>query len=291
MAGNKFFRLQRIKQQLKRFVALPLMILALCLFVFMAKSKAPYVLEARRALYDSLTPVLNEAMSPFELMVEKVDFIKNYVAVYQENERLRAENRQLKGWQYTAMQLAQEQKELFKHLKYEPLFNASSKYVRMLGEFNSPFTHAIVLEGGTQQGIFKGDVLMQDNALFGHVIEVNLNTSRALKLTDYFSRLPVFVGENKTPAILMGDNQKEPLLTALPEEHHIKAGDRVVTSGIAGVYPEGLMIGHIVPFGAEFRVELTAQKGQNSFVQVIHFNLGGLIEDETDQSPLLNKEH
>lgn len=289
MAGNKFFRLQRIKQQLKRFVALPLVFFALCLFVFMAKSDAPFVLEGRRAVYDTLTPVLKEVMSPIDLLVEKVGFIKNYVFVYQENERLRAENQQLRGWQYTALQLAQEQKELFLHLKYEPHFKASSKYVRMLGEYNSPFTHAIVLEGGTQQGIFKGDVLMQENALFGHVIEVNLNTSRALKLTDYFSRLPVFVGADKTPAILMGDNQNEPVLTALPEEHHIKEGDRVVSAGIAGVYPEGLMIGYVSNQQGDFRVNLVAKKGENSFIQVIHFNLGGLIED-TAKSPLLNKE-
>ena len=151
------------------------------------------------------------------------------------------------------------------------------KLVRMVGEYNSPFSHSIVVEGGSQDGIHKGDVLIQYNALFGHVIEVNLKTSRALRLTDYFSRLPVYVGADKTSAILMGDNTDMPELIALPEEHNIEEGDFVITSGIAGVYPEGLMIGKVEKKENSFKVKLQEHKTNNSFIQVVHFDLGGLI--------------
>ena len=176
-----------------------------------------------------------------------------------------------------------EQKELLDILNYKPVFEAQTKLVRILGEYNSPFSHSIVLEGGSQTGIYKGDVLMHHNALFGRVIEVNLKTSRALKLTDYYSRVPVFVGERKTPAILVGDNTAMPLLTALPEEHFIKEGDKVITSGVAGVYPEGLMIGSVKIQEGVFQVSLMETSSNNSFVQVVHFDLGGLIETPLKQ--------
>ena len=134
------------------------------------------------------------------------------------------------------------------------------------------------MEGVTQNGIHKGDVLIKHNALFGHVIEVNLKTSRALKLTDYFSRLPVFVGEGKVPAILMGNNSDMPELIALPEEHFIQEGDWVITAGIAGVYPEGLMIGKVEKEDTTYKVKLLENESNDSFVQVVHFDLGGLIE-------------
>lgn len=279
MASNKFFRLQRIKQQLKRFVALPLAFASLVLFVYMSYTAHPFVVEARHAVYDAFNPVLSAVGSPFETLVNKVSFIKNYLNVYAENERLRAENERLKGWQYTAYKLALEQKELFQQLQYKPVFEAKAKLVRMLGEYNSPFSHSVVLEGGSQNGLYKGDVLMQHNALFGHVIEVNLNTSRALRLTDYYSRLPVFIGENKTPAIMMGTNTPMPDLISLPEEHFVKAGDKVVTAGIAGVYPEGLMIGEVFQEGASFKVKLAENKPHDSFIQVVHFDLGGLLDE------------
>ena len=278
MASNKFFRLQRIKQQLKRFVALPMAFVSLIMFLYFSFTSHPMVEEGKRAIYDSFIPVMSVVSSPIETVVERVSFIKNYVNVYAENERLRAENKLLKGWQNTAYKLALEQKELLGHLNYQPLVEAKTKLVRMLGEFNSPFSHSIVLEGGTQNGIHKGDVLIKHNALFGHVIEVNLKTSRALKLTDYFSRLPVFVGEGKVPAILMGNNSDMPELIALPEEHFIQEGDWVITAGIAGVYPEGLMIGKVEKEDTTYKVKLLENESNDSFVQVVHFDLGGLIE-------------
>lgn len=283
MASNKFFRLQRIKQQLKRFVALPMAFVSLVLFVYLSYTSHPLIYEARRAIYDSFMPLMHMVSSPFETAIHQVSFIKNYVNVYDENERLRAENERLKGWQHTAYKLALEQKELLDILNYKPVFEAQTKLVRILGEYNSPFSHSIVLEGGSQTGIYKGDVLMRHNALFGRVIEVNLKTSRALKLTDYYSRVPVFVGERKTPAILVGDNTKMPFLTALPEEHFIKEGDKVITSGVAGVYPEGLMIGHVKIQEGVFQVSLMETSRNNSFVQVVHFDLGGLIETPLKQ--------
>lgn len=285
MASNKFFRLQRIKQQLKRFVALPMAFVSLVMFVYMSYTSHPMIYEGKRAIYDSFVPVMNVVSSPFEALVEHVSFIKNYVNVYAENERLRAENEVLKGWQNTAYKLALEQKELLNHLNYKPVFEAKTKLVRMLGEYNSPFSHSVVLEGGSQDGIYKGDVLIQHNALFGHVIEVNLKTSRALKLTDYFSRLPVFVGEGKVPAILMGNNSDMPELIALPEEYNIKEGDFVITAGIAGVYPEGLMIGQVQKEETTYKVKLMENKANNSFVQVVHFDLGGLIDTNSNNTP------
>ena len=133
MASNKFFRLQRIKQQLKRFVALPMAFVSLIMFLYFSFTSHPMVEEGKRAIYDSFIPVMSVVSSPIETVVERVSFIKNYVNVYAENERLRAENKLLKGWQNTAYKLALEQKELLGHLNYQPLFEAKTKLVRMLG--------------------------------------------------------------------------------------------------------------------------------------------------------------
>ena len=79
MASNKFFRLQRIKQQLKRFVALPMAFVSLIMFLYFSFTSHPMVEEGKRAIYDSFIPVMSVVSSPIETVVERVSFIKNYV--------------------------------------------------------------------------------------------------------------------------------------------------------------------------------------------------------------------
>ena len=176
--------------------------------------------EVNTFSYAQLSPFITKISKPFETVWLKVASIQNYFDVYEENERLRYENNILKGWQNTALKLALEQKELVRSLNYQPVENKKGMIVRVLSEYNSPFSHSVVLEGGKNHGINKGDVLILNNSLFGHVIEVNDNYSRALKLTDYFSRLPVLVGENKELGMMIGDNTENPELSAFQEEVH-----------------------------------------------------------------------
>ena len=277
--ANKFFRLQRIKQQLRRFLAIPFILSALVLFCLSVKSNLSVFDEVNTFSYAQLSPFITKISKPFETVWLKVASIQNYFDVYEENERLRYENNILKGWQNTALKLALEQKELVRSLNYQPVENKKGMIVRVLSEYNSPFSHSVVLEGGKNHGINKGDVLILNNSLFGHVIEVNDNYSRALKLTDYFSRLPVLVGENKELGMMIGDNTENPELSAFQEEVQLNEGDFVMTAGLAGVYPQGIGIGVVKKVGETFKVELFENKNNISFVRVIDFSLGGLIDD------------
>ena len=276
--GNKVFRLQRIKQQLKRFVALPFLFISLALFVFSSTSNNISLVEIKKSSYTFFMPIISFVSSPIKWMKENVSSIKNYVNVYEENKKLRAENKLLKGWQNTAIKLSMEQKELFSFLNYKPLSSEKSFLVRVLGEYNSPFVHSFVLQAGKNEGVAKGDVLFFNNSLVGHVIEVQDSFSRALRLTDYYSRLPVYVGENKVLCVMVGNNTDYPELVALPEEVQLNEGDFVMTAGFAGVYPTGIAIGYVKKDGAGYKVQLIENKTNIEFVNVVQFNIGGLID-------------
>ena len=283
--GNKFFRLQRIKEQLKRFIALAFALFSAFLFIVSTHSKALIFEKISSASREAVSPVFDVVSTPFEKISEKMEAFQNYFNVYEENKRLRLENKALKGWQNKALSLMIENKELAHVLNYQKDLVAPSKTLPVLAEHHSIFSHSLVLAGGENKGIQKGNILLLNGALFGHVIEVGKTTSRALKLTDYFSRLPVFVGDMKEPAILMGDNSDEPDLVALPEETSLKEGDFVFSSGVAGVYPQGLAIGYVKKTKDGFKVRLMENKNNIGFVQVVDFGTSGLIENTC-----LNKE-
>lgn len=276
--GNKFFRLQRIKEQLKRFIALAFSLLSIFLFIVSTHSKSLIFDKISSFSRENISPVFDVVSTPFEKIHEKIDAFQNYFSVYEENKRLRLENQLLKSWQNKALSLSIENKELAEILNYQPRPVVSSKTVMVLAEHHSIFSHSLILASGKENGIKKGDVLLLNGALFGHIIEVGETTSRALKLSDYYSRLPVFVGQMKEPAILVGDNSEEPTLVALPEEANLKEGDFVFSSGIAGVYPQGLAIGYVKKVKDEFKVRLIENRNNLGFVEVVNFGLSGLIE-------------
>ncbi len=281
--GNKFFRLQRIKQQLKRFIALAFTLFSLFLFVLSTHSKSLIFDKATSFSRETFMPVFDVVATPFEKVSEKIEHSRDYFSVYEENKRLRAENKRLKEWQNKAFKLALEKQELSDLLNFKSSGETDKYVVPVLGEHHSIFSHSLILGAGLDQGVKKGNVLLLNDALFGHVIEVGKKTSRALKLTDYFSRLPVFVGTMKEPAILMGDNTDEPDLVALPEEADIKEGDFVFSAGLVGVYPQGLPIGYVKQTSTGFKVRLIENKNNLGFVWVVDYSLTGLIENTPSQ--------
>ena len=281
--GNKFFRLQRIKEQLKRFIALAFTLLSAFLFIISTHSKSLIFDKISSFSRENISPIFNIVSTPFEKIHEKMDAFQNYFSVSEENKRLRHENRLLKEWQNKALSLSIENKELTEILNYQSRPEASFKTVMVLAEHHSIFSHSLILAAGKKNGIQKGDVLLLNGALFGHVIEVGQTTSRALKLSDYYSRLPVFVGQMKEPAILVGDNSDEPDLVALPEEATLKEGDFVFSSGVAGVYPQGLAIGYVKKVKDGFKVRLMQNKNNLGFVEVVNFGLSGLIEEDASK--------
>lgn len=277
---NKFFRLQRIKSQLKRFIPIPFIFLAFLLFIFNMQ-RYPAFESFKLKVMDAFTPVVYIFSLPFYYGRQKIDYISEYFSVYEENKKLKEENRTLMNWRNTALKLADDQKELSKLLNYVPVAQGKEYVTRVLADYNSPFTQSVILNGGRNIGVQKGDVLVTNKGLYGHVIEVGKKTARALKLTDYFSRLPVLVGENRILCILTGDNTNQPKLISLPEDAVIQEGDYVMSAGDAGVYPSGIAIGQVSKIEqGEISVNPFETKSNMEFIRVVNFGLNGLLSDD-----------
>ncbi len=277
---NKFFKLQRIKAQLKKFVPIPFVLGGLVLFILTAMN-APLMVAFKTHIMEFMAPVIAVVSYPVQFVQEKSEQISAYFNVYDENARLKAENEVLKSWQKLAVKLAVDQKELARLLNYKPVAQGREYVVRVLADYNSPFSQSLIVNGGKNIDVQKGDVLVTNNGLLGHVIEVGSTTSRALKVTDYYSRLPVSIGTERIVGIMMGDNTRFPKIIALPEEVIVSVGDYVMTSGDAGVYPSGIPIGRIMAIeNGEIAIDLFEKSENLEFVRAIDFGLKGLLPNK-----------
>lgn len=278
--GITFLKLKQIKSQIKKFVPVLFVLIGLIMFVLTALN-VPVMVALKTKIMEFIAPVIAVVSYPVQFVQEKSDSVMAYLDVYEENRRLKAENEVLKSWQKLAVKLAVDQKELARLLNYKPVAQGREYVVRVLADYNSPFSQSLIINGGTNIGVQKGDVLVTNNGLLGHVIEVGATTARALKTTDFYSRLPVSIGTKHVIALMIGDNTHNPKITALPEEAVIQEGDYVMTSGDAGVYPSGIPVGRIASINeGEITVELFENSNHLEFIRAIDFGLKGLLPSE-----------
>lgn len=277
---NKFFRLKKIKAQVKQFAPVLFLVIALGL-VGIGVSKNPYLIKTKIALADAFVPIVAVVTKPIDWVKAGVHEVSNIFKVHALNKKLMDENEQLIAWKNIAYKLAADKKELEKQLNYVPSKDVSYLTARVVADNGGNFSKSLLVQAGADNGVKKGALAMLPQGLFGRVVEAGNSISRLLLLTDFSSRIPVMVGEERLLCILTGDNSDFPKLISLPEGEKPKIGDRVVTSGHAGVFPSGLGIGIVSAIeGGEVYVTPFTHDLNPEFVRLVDFGLSGVLVDE-----------
>lgn len=197
-------------------------------------------------LDDASVPVLRVLNVPIAAVRGAFDRLGEMLAIYEENARLREENRRLLAWQAEAAKLTVQNRALRQMLQIPPVERAPSwTTARVVADSGGVFVHTLLLDAGADRGIVSGMPAVSPQGLVGRVIDVGRHSSRILLITDFNSRIPVVVESSGDQAILEGDNTAEPALRFLPINPGFKVGDRVLTSGRGGLLPPGLLVGQI----------------------------------------------
>lgn len=276
---SKFFRLKKIKAQVKQFAPVLFLIFALAM-IGIGVSQNPYLVRVKVAFWDVTMPVVDALGAPVRWGKSLVAEISEWGAVRSENKRLRAENERLSGWKNVALKLAEDKRELEKSLNYVPSKEVSYLTARVLADNGGNFSRSLIVGAGSENGLKKGAVALLPDGVLGRIVEVGTSYSRLLELTDYASRIPVMVGNERFLCILAGDNTDYPKLISIPEGADISVGDRVVTSGHAGVFPSGLGIGTVMSVNGDIAVLPFVNAQTSEFVRLVDFGLSDVLINE-----------
>jgi len=268
--------IERIRQRrlAVRFSVLALMVL--CFVVFLA-SRGNETLDSTSSgvLEDGVTPILAYLSMPVRGAENILSEIQARNDVHEENERLHKELDRLKDAEIRANALA------LKITKFETLLNVDTGAgipekkiaARAVSERDGPFVRSALINAGRNKGIAKGFAVMTSEGLYGHVVRVGKNSSRALKLTDLNSRVAVMSLRSEGRAILTGDNTDFPSLSYVSNTDDWNVGDNVVTSGDDGVLPRGLPVGKVrQEKSGALKVDLNVDGTRVDWVLIIPFD-------------------
>lgn len=112
------------------------------------------------------------------------------------------------------------------------------------------WTSSLTLNKGTSLGIEAGDCVIDEcGNLVGVISQAGTNWSTVLTLVDTDTSLGAQVFRTKDLGVAQGDfsmmRKNRLRLDYLPADSALLAGDIVVTSGLSGHYPSGLVIGSV----------------------------------------------
>ena len=211
--------------------------------IFMAvDARLNYLSQVRQGFIAALHPLEVLANAPSEWYRD----IKKYFSVHNE---LVQEN-------YVLKQQAFEHKVMLQRLN---TINAENVHLRsllngdvpihpnaVLGEIShmgrDPFTRIVVVNRGNQHNIKAGQAVVDSKGIIGQVTRVYPFTSEVTLITDKDLSIPIQIERNQLRAIAFGEGNNTLDIPYLPTNVDIKIGDKLVTSGIDGVYPAGLAV-------------------------------------------------
>ncbi|MEW6116341.1 MAG: rod shape-determining protein MreC [Nitrospirota bacterium] len=162
---------------------------------------------------------------------------------FDENERMKKELTQLLIERQRYNEIIQENKrlkELLQLKEHQPRVIAAAKviargYDRLLS--------TVIIDKGRAAGIEKGMAVITTRGLVGKVYTVRDDFSDVLLMKDSNFSVAVRLQNSRQEGVVSGTGLDRYLLKYVPPEGSVTKGEVVVTSGLDGVFPEGIPVG------------------------------------------------
>ena len=122
---------------------------------------------------------------------------------------------------------------------------------RVIGS-NAPghWFNIFIIDAGLAQGIKVNMPVVNGAGLVGRVVDVGAGWARVMSIIDTSSGVSGIVERTRDYGILSGlagsgDEDEQLEMGNLPLDADLMPGDKVITSGLAGIFPKGIAIGEV----------------------------------------------
>ncbi|MBC7227685.1 MAG: rod shape-determining protein MreC [Thermoflexales bacterium] len=117
----------------------------------------------------------------------------------------------------------------------------------VVGQEPNPYLRTITINVGQADGVAVGMPVVTGGAvLVGRVVETGLHTSKVRLITDTGHSVAAILQQSRATGLVVGQADGSLRLLYVPQEDTVQVGDIVLTSGLGGAFPRGLVLGQVV---------------------------------------------
>ena len=122
---------------------------------------------------------------------------------------------------------------------------------RVIGADATEVSSTLILSEGSTDGLRRDMAVISTEGVVGKLIAVAPNASRVLLINDHNSGLDAFDQRSRARGIVAGVLDGNLTMKYVDRTEDVKPGDAVVTSGMDGIFPRGLLVGQITQVSQE----------------------------------------
>lgn len=142
-----------------------------------------------------------------------------------------------------------EQNKLFerlsKMLKYKSASGKEMVLASVIGSDAITWSKMITINKGSNDGLEKNMAVVTYEGLVGHISQIFPNYSKVILITDVRSAVDSLDQSNRTRGVVIGKGGDMCEMKYISHDADIRIGHSVISSGLGGVFPKGLLIGKV----------------------------------------------
>jgi rod shape-determining protein MreC len=167
--------------------------------------------------------------------------VRSRQEIIDENERLKSEVTVLSGRAQRMAALVAENGRLRALLNSTALVADDDLVIaEIIGVSPQLDKHHIILNKGSQAGVYEGQPVLDADGLMGQVLEVGPFTSRVILITDQSHAVPAQLSRNGMRVVVEGiGDYSTVILSYVALTADVQVGDLLVSSGLGGRFPAG----------------------------------------------------
>lgn len=237
-----------------------------------------------------LSPAQKVLSSVSVTIKEGFSTIPDMLTLKKQNEELQKQVRELEQYKQKFLEYQRENINLRSMLGLKQRnFQYELEAAEVIGRDPGNWFNVILIDKGEESGIKKDMAVITDQGLVGYILSVGKNFAKVILITDDRSSVSAMIERTRDNGILKGTIDPAPRgyikMVYLPQEANIVKGDVVISSGLGGLVPKGIIIGEVIEARKEpydlmqyaiVRPEVDFQKLEQVFVIKSHDgNQGG----------------
>ena len=110
----------------------------------------------------------------------------------------------------------------------------------------SNYRRSISIDVGRKHGAAINDIVVYGSVLVGRISAIGRSVSRVVLITDPSSNVPSRFLKSRIQGIVSGTANNKCKVRYVPRHVKVEEGDKVISSGIGGMFPKSIYIGDVV---------------------------------------------
>ena len=228
-----------------------LVLLIFLTFTGMALNELGYLEPIQRWVLRLLAPSQRTLASITDGVIELFTTLHKLGTLRQENKALRELADRLMIENVRLKEAEAENEDLRRLLQFTRAnphqeYRAAEVIGRVIGRDPSSFLAYLSIDVGSEQGLKRGMPCVTDKGLVGRVVEVGFTSSKVLLVIDARSSVNALIQSSRASGVVEGVLGGGLVMKYISQDQLVSVGDVVLTSGLGGNFPKGLVIGQVV---------------------------------------------